>query len=326
MPAVITRGAFSAQGFGFGASAAGCGPDGTVGIFALGDLTTNRNKYTYASCTSTICGVGAASIGSRSGAAAGNSTRGIFALGATASCGLGTNIRNKYTYATCSSTTSCVATSSGNSGFGSASGNSTRGIFALGYSGGASNVRNKYTYASCTSTATGVATASAASFRLSSAGNSTRGIFALGLIAGSCPSTTRNKYTYACCTSTASGVGAASVASYCGDAAGNGTRGIFALGAAPCRSTIRNKYTYATCVSTACGVGASSVASYAGAATGNSTRGIFALGSTPTCIGGSTIRNKYTYASCTSTATGVAASSTRTYDGAAASWATGVNS
>jgi hypothetical protein len=45
MPAVITRGAISAQGFGFGASAAG-GGDGTKGIFALGDITTTRNKYT----------------------------------------------------------------------------------------------------------------------------------------------------------------------------------------------------------------------------------------------------------------------------------------
>ena len=56
MPTIITRGAASAQGFGeFSAAVGGC--DGTKGIFALGNVggsqSTTRNKYTYASCTST---------------------------------------------------------------------------------------------------------------------------------------------------------------------------------------------------------------------------------------------------------------------------------
>ena len=72
MPSIITRGAMSARGFGFGyKSASG---DGTKGIFALGNFgggaLTTRNKYTYASCTSTACGVGAASAASYGGSAA----------------------------------------------------------------------------------------------------------------------------------------------------------------------------------------------------------------------------------------------------------------
>jgi hypothetical protein len=194
---------------------------------------------------------------------------------------LGTNIRNKYTYATCSSTAACVAVSSATTYGGAAAGNKTRGIFALGYSnpGGSNVIRNKYTYATCSSTACGVGSSSTASYRGSAVGDSTKGIFAMGLInSGSCP------------------------------------------------STIRNKYTYSSCTNTACGVGAASAASYCGSAAGNSTRGIFALGSTAAGVGGTTTRNKYTYACCTSTATGVAASSNRTFGGSAASWATCVNS
>lgn len=328
MPAVITRGAISAQGFGFGVAAVG-GPDGTKGIFALGtgSRSTVRNKYTYASCTSTACGVTASSTGSQNGTAAGNGTRGIFALGTTPACILGSNIRCKYTYSNCTSSPSGVAVSSGTSYAGSAAGNSTRGIFALGYTSGigASNIRNKYTYATCSSTACGVSASSGISFRGSAVGNNTRGIFALGQ---SCcgVSAIRNKYTYSCCSSTASGVASSSAAASCSSAAGNSTRGIFTLGYAPCRSTTRNKYTYACCSSTASGVGAVSIASAGGSGAGNSTRGIFAIGSTGGCVGGTTTRNKYTYSSCTSTACGVAVSSGRSLGGSAVSWSTGVNS
>ena len=128
------------------------------------------------------------------------------------------NIRNKYTYATCSSTACGVGSASSNAFAGSAAGNDTRGIFALG-GNPPTNTRNKYTYATCTSTACGVAVSSCTSFAgRAAAGNSTRGIFALGFNSGFTQQTTRNKYTYACCTSTAAGVGAASVASCFGSA------------------------------------------------------------------------------------------------------------
>ena len=62
-------------------------------------------------------------------------------------------------------------------------------------------------------------------------------------------------------------------------------------------------------------------------AAGNSTRGIFALGlAQPPCCGVvSTTREKYTYASCSSTASGVGGASVASSDGSAASWATCVN-
>ena len=145
-------------------------------------------------------------------------TKGIFALGQY--CYTNYNSRDKYTYASCTSTASGGVASVASS-YGSAAGNSTRGIFALGCGGG--SIRNKYTYSSCTSTASGVGSASAASLAGSAAGNSTRGIFALGIAVGSCysqsASTTRNKYTYSSCTSTASGVGGASFSSSQGSAA-----------------------------------------------------------------------------------------------------------
>jgi hypothetical protein len=100
MPLISTKGAASAQGFGlFGG---GDGPDGTRGIFTIscggGSLSAVRNKYTYASCISTASGVGSASAGCAQGSAAGNNTRGIFALGSndSGSLGLNTNFPNIY--------------------------------------------------------------------------------------------------------------------------------------------------------------------------------------------------------------------------------------
>ena len=117
MPAIITRGAMSAQGFGYGAAALG-GGDGTKGIFALGSLTTTRNKYTYSTCSSTACGVAASSITSYFGSATGNSTRGIFAIGDT--CFSATVTREKYTYSNCSSTACGVGAACSTAGSGSA--------------------------------------------------------------------------------------------------------------------------------------------------------------------------------------------------------------
>jgi hypothetical protein len=74
--------------------------------------------------------------------------------------GNGCTIRNKYTYSSCTSTACGVGVSSAVNYFGSATGNSTRGIFAL---GGPSVTRDKYLYSSCTSTATGVGAASVTS-------------------------------------------------------------------------------------------------------------------------------------------------------------------
>jgi hypothetical protein len=107
-----------------GGSAAG---NSTRGIFTVGRnssgaypnpfFNTTRNKYTYACCTSTATGVGAASQASYNGSAAGNSTRGIFALGVNGcACQLNITIRNKYTYSTDTSTASGVASASSNTG------------------------------------------------------------------------------------------------------------------------------------------------------------------------------------------------------------------
>jgi hypothetical protein len=318
MPAIITRGAFSAKGFGFGASA-GLNPcDGTKAIFQLGyngsSNTTTRNKYTYASCTSTACGVGAASSCTFGGVGAGNSTRGIFGLGAS-----GTTL-NKYTYSTCSSTASGLPTTVTQCA-GEAAGNNTKGIFGFGH---LSKTRYKFTYACCSIASTGAGgNASACIIRGYGAGNSTRAIFSNGR----CFPSIRDKFTYATCTSTTCGVAASSAGTAGGAAAGTGTIGIFQLGATTgnTATNVRNKYTYASCTSTACGVGAASANNLnSGAAAGNSTRGIFALGSL-SGYSGTTIRNKYTYATCSSTACGVGAASANSAAGAATSWAVCVN-
>jgi len=334
MPLISTRGAASARGFGLFAAKSGCClNDGNKAIFALGGggFTTVRNKYTYATCASTACGVAAQSFASSFQSAAGNNTRGIFALGEPQGSGIPSNTRDKYTYSGCTSTSSGVGTASAPTERGAAAGNNTRGIFALGSTYNCCTgftpvvTRNKYTYASCTSTASCVATATLGSQRGSAAGNSTRGIFTLGCIVGVGASTTRNKHTYACCTSTAVGVGAASAAAFWGSAAGNSTRGVFALGyvSPPANSNVRNKYTYACCTSTASGVAVASAAARQGSAAGNSTRGIFAIGIN-CCVSAAT-RDKYTYSSCTSTSSGVGAASNLNSNGAAASWATCVN-
>ena len=327
MPLIATRGAASAQGFGEFAQAAVS--DGTKAIFALGLVncatwSSTRNKYTYACCTSTACGVGTSVVGGGGcGRAAGNSTRGVFATGR------GTAARCRHMYAC------CTTTSTGAGGFassvvvgGTAAGNATRGIFSIGNSSCVlTTTRNTFTYATCTS-ASAAAGSTAANYG-SAVGNSTRGIFSLGRTfnCGYCATSTRNKFTYACNSSTASGVASASFPSLFQSAAGNSTRGIIALGR-KCSSfsacgNVRNKYTYACCTSTASGVATASVAiGYGGSAAGNSTRGIFALGSSG---GSGSVRNKYTYACCTSTASGVGTSSSPGINGAAASWSLCVN-
>jgi hypothetical protein len=160
--------------------------DGTLAIFALGNgspATSARDKYTYSG--DVVSAGGAATAVSRQGAAAGNSTVGIFALG-VATCAASTT-RNKYTYSGCVVSAGGVATAA--SRLGSAAGNSTVGIFALGVAPSVSTTRDKYTYSGCVVAAGGAATA--ASSGGSAAGNSTVGIFALG-VNGSSLVTTRD--------------------------------------------------------------------------------------------------------------------------------------
>jgi len=253
---------------------------------------------------------------------ASDGTVGIFALGLAGCPCAPSSVRNKYTYASCSSTTSGVASATIASYAQSAAGNSTRGIFAIGFAGTSCRVatRNKYTYA--TDTNTTAASASITSYQGYAAGNSTRGIFALGR-GDTCnlPTTTRNKFTYACCSSTTSGVAAASTITEQGSAAGNSTRGIFALGNVTCgvaATSAREKYTYASCTSTGSGVASATLSSRYQSAAGNSTRGIFAIGQVFPGCSASNVRNKYTYASDTNTATGVGTASSASRFGSAA--------
>lgn len=274
--------------------------DGAFAIFTLGALadccaTTTRRKYTYSSCTEGSAG--AATNQSYFGSAAGNATVGIFALG-RALCYVyycccipfyvysTSTTRNKYTYSSCAVGSATAATAS--TQYGSATGNSTVGIFALGQAGIATTTRNKYTYSGDVVSAGGSAT-SQSRFG-SAAGTSAVGIFALGSANCGTRFDARNKYTYS--GDTVTSATAATTGSALGSATGNTTTGIFALGnTSGGNVTTRNKYTYSgDVVSTG---GAATVASSSGSAAGNSTRGIFALGFTGAA---STTRNKYTYA------------------------------
>ena len=264
-------------------------PDGTFAIFALGNNQCTRNKYTYSGCVNSSATAG--TVGSSRQSAAGNSTVGIFALGYTSGfCGaFPLTTRNKYTYVGCVVSAGGAATVPSSDG--SAAGNSTIGIFALGLNSSSCSMttRNKYTYSGDVVSAGGAATAASSSG--SAVGNSTRGIFALGFAGGSV--TTRDRYTYSGCVVAAGG--AATVASDRGSATGNSTVGIFALGRNNCNTNLstRNKYTYSSCVVSA--GSAATEASRGGSAAGNSTVGIFALGAL-VGFAPSTTRNRYTYA------------------------------
>jgi len=126
--------------------------DGTEAIFALGnnggngtvvDPLVTREKYTF---TGDICVVTtSASVASYSGAASGNGSVGIFALGYTGTTVIAT--RDKYTYYGDIVTSATAATTAASDG--AATGNSTVGIFALGDASsgfGPVNTRDKYTY------------------------------------------------------------------------------------------------------------------------------------------------------------------------------------
>jgi hypothetical protein len=238
---------------------------------------------------------------------------GTFAIMALGNTNGGSVVRNKYTYSGCvvSAATAATAVSS----CGSATGNSTVGIFAV---ASGSTARNKYTYVGCVVSAGGAATQALCGG--SAVGNSTVGIFALGGTQYYCPcfgamiycnSSTRNKYTYSGDV-VASGA-SASQGTRGGSAAGTATVGIFALGAPSsfyCQSysTTRNKYTYSG--DTNGSATAATASSRDTSAAGNSTFGIFALG----CVSGvgqSTTRNKYTYSGDVVSAGGAATVASR---------------
>jgi hypothetical protein len=126
--------------------------------------------------------------------------------------------RNKYTYATDSSSSATASSNAGNSQ--SAFGNSTRGIFGLGNTIGCSysKIRQKYTYATDTNT-TCIPQFLFNYAGGSGAGNSTRGIAALGILYQSGTRiATREKWTYATCTTTSCGVAAQSANAWAGSA------------------------------------------------------------------------------------------------------------
>ncbi len=201
----------------------------TTGVFALGSLncgssgSRTRNKYTYSGCV--VASGTLSSINSISGSAAGTSTFGVFAIGSS-TCGCAsypTTTRDKYTYSSCVVSAGGAATLASRQG--SAAGNSTVGIFALGQNGCfvRTTTRNKYTYSGDVVSAGGASTVG--SFAGSAAGNSVVGIFALGdTCAEPFGGTTRNKYAYS--SDVVSSATAATAASRYGSAASNGTAGV----------------------------------------------------------------------------------------------------
>ena len=95
-------------------------------------------------------------------------TVGIFALGGTP---CSSTTRNKYTFSSCLNGSATAASAASYAG--SAAGNSTVGIFALGSSSD-STTRNKYTYSGCVNAS--ATAASAASYGGSAASNGTCGV------------------------------------------------------------------------------------------------------------------------------------------------------
>ena len=193
-------------------------PTGFGGAAASSPVTvtglTNGSSYTFGAFALNSYGPSPQSAFSNSITAALDGTFGIFALGAS-----GGTARNKYTYSGDAVSAGGAATRSNYEG--SATGNSTVGIFALG-EGGTRTTRDKYTYVGCVVSAGGAATV--ASSNGSAAGNSTVGIFALGSAVACVGLTTRDKYTYSGCVVAAGG--AATAASLGGSAASNGIAGI----------------------------------------------------------------------------------------------------
>ena len=143
MPAIITRGAITAKGFGFGAAGVA---DGTYGVFALGNNNSTTQKYTFASKTV----AGYSSLGSAywSGAA-GNSTKGVYWAGGGSVAGCtNSGATQKVIWAT--TTISSGTTLAGIAGnYGGMTGNATQAIAIRGGYG------STYTYSNDTTAAVG---------------------------------------------------------------------------------------------------------------------------------------------------------------------------
>jgi hypothetical protein len=256
----------------------------STAYFAIYGETTSI-RYIYSGNTVTAGTALVNTVGT--GAAAGNSLVGIFAMGDN------TLTTNKYTYAanTTAAGTSFSNTNGGLS-YASAAGNSTRGIFTLGTSSSPGGQTYKYTYSDDTvSSGANTQTSGVVGYGFigCAAGNSTFGIFANG--AGP-TNDVRWKYTYSgdsVAISTSSSTG-----NYYGAACGPSTYGIFALGYTTSASAITNKFTYSgetSAVSTSL-----TTAGYGFAAAGGDSVGIFVLAYN------SRITNVWTYSGDTVTA------------------------
>ena len=120
------------SGLWFGTSSRG------FGVFAIGNTTLTTNIFTYSSAA--VAASTNLTSNSEYGAATGNSTEGVFALGyAGTSPSPTTNI---FTYANAAVAASTNLTSGTSDG--AAAGNSTEGVFAL---GDTSTTTNIFTYA-----------------------------------------------------------------------------------------------------------------------------------------------------------------------------------
>jgi len=212
----------NSQNMAVGNSTRGIFHQGYTSPFNVGQVC--RTKYTYATDVTTA-GANAAGAGACAGSAAGTCAIGIFHQGNYKPSGclpFGASTRRcKYTYSTdtnAAGTSACVASFRG-----TATGNSTRGIFSAGNAPAISSTREKYIYSGDTQS---TATAASASSRGGAAtGNSTRGIFAHGFSLPAGLSITRDKYTYSNDSQVAAA--AASVCSQVGaSAASNGVPGV----------------------------------------------------------------------------------------------------
>lgn len=227
--------------------------DGTYGIFALGAASTTRKQYTFSG--NTVAAATAATVASNAGAAAGNFTLGIFALGNNSANSVST--RDKYTWS--GAVVSAATAASTSSAYGAACGTATEGIFALGVdnvvigsstAGTLVSTRDKYTYSSGT-----VGAAAAAYFAScygAACGGDTYGIFQLGSSTyhpDITATTALDRYTYSNDTNQSGNILTAAATS--GMAISNNTYGVIALGADDAFENITNVFTYSSQTCTA---------------------------------------------------------------------------
>ena len=186
----VTASATAMDGSGSGMAGTGSAGNATKAVFSVGSVSSPGGwltTYTYSSdvvaLTANTQNAGVVGYGFY-GYAAGTSSFAIYANGA----GPTNDVRFKYDYS--ADTVSLVTASSAGNYAGTAVGNSTYGIFVLGYlSSGASNSTNKYTYSSDVSAVSTNLTANTY-FGASGGGNS------VGIIVLANSTTTTNVWTY----------------------------------------------------------------------------------------------------------------------------------